>query len=94
MIETEAAKMRRRRPQDIRALINKRLKAIGKTPNWLSKQQRRVHENTCRTYLYGNKDTTGEVIAELFAIVGLAVVPTNKPAGGRQDNDGSMKGGA
>jgi len=68
---------RRRQPQDIRQIIRRRLDEIGKTVHWLSEQQRVVTPQTVWTYLYGGrrpKDTTGRVLAELFAIIGLDIV--------------------
>jgi len=74
----ENKQVRRRLPLDIREIIKKRLKDMGKTPHWLSKQQRMVHESTVRSYLYGQKDTTSRVIGELFAIIGLDVTVTEQ----------------
>jgi len=65
--------VRRRLPLDVREIIKRRLKELGKTPHWLSKQQRIVHESTVRSYLYGQKDTTSRVIGELCAIIGLDI---------------------
>ena len=65
-------------PLDIREIIKRRLKEIGKTPHWLSKQQHIVHESTVRSYLYGQKDTTSRVIGELCAIIGLDITSIAK----------------
>ena len=66
-------KRRERRTPNLRKLINSRLRRIGRTPYWLSKRQTTVHPATCRLYLRGRRDTTGEAIGELMQIVGLKV---------------------
>ena len=63
---------------NIREIIKAQLKATGRTANWLAKQQTAVHENTCRTYLYGGRDTSGRVLGELLAILELEIVPKGK----------------
>ncbi len=91
---TQANKQpRRRQPQDIRQIIRRRLKEIGRNPHWLSEQQRVVTPQTVRTYLYGGrqpKDTTGRVLAELFAIIGLDVAAIEQsPAAIEQSQEGN-----
>jgi len=75
-----AKKRRRRRKQDIdpREAIKARLVEIGRTRHWLSKQQTIVHETTARTYLYGRKDTTGDVIGHFMKIIGLEFKPVDE----------------
>ena len=70
--------MKKKLPLNIREIIKAQLEATGRSANWLSKQQRAVHENTCRTYLYGGRDTSGRVLGELLMIMGMEIVPIER----------------
>jgi hypothetical protein len=70
----------RRRPQ-FREIILNRLRDQGRSPHWLSRQQKTVHPGTAQQYLYSGRETSAALVEEMFSILGLEVVPAgNVPA--------------
>jgi hypothetical protein len=63
-------------PVDIRQKILSALKRRKRTPHWLSRAQRTVHEATARQWLYGiRRSIRTEAIGEMMAIMGLELKP-------------------
>lgn len=58
---------------DIRKLIVRRLKAMGKTRYWLSHNQTAAHPATVQAYLSGRRGTSDRVVSELLNVVGLSI---------------------
>ena len=81
MAKAKKDRLRRTGKIDLRMEILTRLRHIGKSVYWLSKEQTVVYEGTVRQYLHGYRQTTGDVIGSLMEIVGLHVVANDKDSG-------------